>query len=912
MSWCSAGQVLPNGGAEMVGNEALGEISVLFTDIEGSTRRWEQRPQQMSSALHSHDELLRSVVSEHEGTVLSHMGDGMAIAFTDASHAVGAAIEIQQRAQNLVWPGDDRLRIRMGIHTGEALVVDGEFRGPTLNTTARVSELANGDQIVVSDRTAGLCEGFVFKDMGVHMLKGIGYEKICLVADPKLMVSDKPLRSSLPLAHTSLPISLTPLVGREVHLQEVRALVSERRLVTIKGPGGVGKTSLAISVGREVADVFSDGVAFCDLAPVDDGDGVAEALATAVGARQQPAMTLPESIESFLQDRKMVVVLDNCEHVLSSVTDLVSQLLRTGESVILATSREPLRVNGERIVEIGPLDSSTDAVELFVQRASDRDGDFDPTTEDRATIAEICKVVDGIPLAIELAAARLRVLSLPELLDRLQDRFAVLSNRKDAGRHGGLRQTIEWSHEQLDADETILFRRLSVFAGSFDLQAVEEICSDDLLERMDLLELTTALVDKSLLTRIPSAGHVRFRLLETIREFAAEQLRQFGEREAVGKSHAGYYAGLAHEMNELLLTSKEAEVWGQIDLDWGNLRRAFGDLVSCGDIDTAAQLTLDLAWYASFSMRFEALSFAEQLLEAESPGSEERSGIETHKHYVALLGIRALFAYFTADRRAGEFAAQGLAIDPSDPSGLCRGALSAVYLNNLFSKKDSDKLTSEWIEWNQREPGGHLAKQIWAEGLRAFHLGTYEGGELAQVHAANTRQIATESESPSASALASWAEGMGTIRENPAQSDRHWGEGMEAASSLGPNHLLTHLITGLRLHVMVGVVDPPIAAAACIDALKTAMDQHYLAGTSHLFGVSGICLGRAGQAEAGAKLLNTMIAHGHQPRSNARIALTMALGHDPQTYFGDAESTMSIAEAGDYAIERLAEVIAAG
>ncbi len=879
---------------------ATDEITVLFTDIEGSTQRWERRPQEMSRALQSHDEVLRTVTSEYGGWVHSHMGDGMALCFRDPTDAVNAAIAMQQSLQNLSWPGGQRLPVRMGIHTGEGLLVEGEYRGPTLNKTARVSDLANGDQIVVSERTAELAEDVRLRDVGDHMLKGIGYERLLVVDDSRLLANDRPLRSSMPAPRTPLPIWLTPLVGRSIQQQRIAKMLDGHRLVTVKGPGGVGKTRIAVEVARSAADQFADGVAFCDLAPVVDEAGVTAALASAIGARQQPGMTLGESIASYLSDRTMLVVLDNCEHVVRAVQALAGPIFRQGGSRILATSREVLRISGEQVLEIGPLDASSDAVELFRQRSSERDGSFQPSAEDLRTIEDICRLLDGMPLAIELASARLRVMSIAELYARMDDRFSVLGSRKDDSRHGGIRQTIEWSHEQLDEDEAALFRRLSVFAGSFELRAVEAICGDDLLDRADILDATTSLVDKSMLTRVPGSGQVRFRLLETLREFGAEKLAAAGEDDVLRQRHSDYYAQLTTQMSESLLSDDEANAWEQIDLDWDNIRRAFAKLLDCGATDAAIGLTLDLAWFATFSMRFEALAFAEQLLTSDHD-------VAAHPMYGELIGLRALLAYFTADPKAAEHAAEALRIDPVDVHGISRGALSAVYLNNQFSKAESDALTSEWVELAYEQSP---LSQVWAFGMRAFHLGTYVGGPEAQSAADNVRWIADESESPSASALASWAEGMAAIRDDIVRADNHWLEGLEVASSLGPNHLLTHLINGLRLHVMVEVADPTEAAAACIPVVEHAVQQHYLAGTSHLFGVVGVCLARSGRAEAAAKLLETMMAHGHQPRSNARHALVRALGYDPKSFAFDASSSMSINEAAVFALDQLSEVVA--
>ena len=869
-----------------------GTITVLFTDIESSTKRWEQRPDEMRQSLARHDLILREVADEHRGFVFKHTGDGIAAAFAAAGPAIGAAIMMQQRLQNEDWSGADRLRVRMGLHTGDATLRDGDYKGPTVNRAARVMDVANGDQILVSAATTELVRGVEVLPQGEHPLKGIGTERIGLVSAPGLIVDRRPLRTRTITPTTTLPTLLPELIGRARELGQLDELIREHRLVTMVGFGGVGKTRLAIEAASNAGDRFPAGIVFCELASVNE-EAVDDAVAHAIGARRQPGMSLVESIANYLEDREVLVVIDNCEHVLDASREIVRRLLTSGAGCVLATSREPLQLPGEQVVEVPPLDPSTAAVELFITRATERDANYSVGRDERRVIARICESLDGIPLAVELAAARARMLTPTELLSRLEDRFTVLRDT-DHGRHRTLRDTVQWSYELLNEPEARLFDRLSVFSAGFALDAVEEVCPDDELVLADeILHLATALVDKSMLRREPASGRMRFRMLETLRQFAADALAGSGREDLFRERHAAFFAELVGQQADLLLSVKEPEVWEQLGREWGNVRAAFEASLERGNIDQAVDVALDVSWFATFSMRFEAFAFSERLLEDDAVADHPRLG--------ALLGAGALGAYFTVDVRAAELAARGLEIDPSDPTGLCRAALSAVYLNNVLSPADSDVLTREWLD---HAPEAPVPSRLWAEGMRAFHLGSSGNDQAAEVHATRVRGIADLTGSTSAAALACWAEGIALVRSDPEAAEATWIEGLDRARSLSSSHLMTHLITGLLLHMRAGRGDLASTIGLCRDTLEEAIDQHYLAGTSHLFGVAGICLARAGRAEAGGELLATMIANGHQPRSNARRSLTAALGHDIESY-QPRRAAMTIGEAGQFALAEL-------
>ncbi|MEZ5280274.1 MAG: adenylate/guanylate cyclase domain-containing protein [Acidimicrobiales bacterium] len=876
-----------------------GTITFLFTDIESSTKRWELRPVEMRASMASHDSILTEVVEAHGGRTFKHTGDGMLTVFVSPQTAADAAVELQRRLQSSGWSGDDRLRVRIGLHTGEAYLNDSgtDYYGQTIIRATRVMDVANGDQIAVSSTTAPLVVGYSIEDRGPHLLKGIGSENVGVLMADGLVVDERPLRARSAGEIRGIPPLLDETVGRRSEVDAIVALGDSAPLVTLVGVGGVGKTRLALEAAKVLATEFPDGVAFCELASVTQAHSVAEALAQSIGARLQPGLDMAASIANFVADRRMLIVVDNCEHVLDTTRYLV-EMLTGGRSLVVATSREPLHCAGERVFPVAPLEATSDAVELFCARASERDAHFSASEQDRAAIAELCAALDGIPLAIELAAARARVLSPQQLLERIADRFRVLRDAHTDGRHRTLRDTVLWSYEQLADDEARMFERLSVFRGGFSLEAVAAVCADDTIDAIDSLDLVEALVDKSMVEREAGRGRVRFRMLQTLQQFAADALDQRGESQHYLDLHQQYFADMVSAQCGDLLGASEADIWVALGQEWANIRRSIETARARGDLATAVATVLDLGWWGVFSMRFEVFALATDLI--------DRHGGDELPNRGSLLGAKALGAYFSVDPMAEELARQGLDADPSDPFGYCHGALAAVYLNNVLDVDQSDLLTREWLDISRSQVE---TAAMWAHGMRAFHLGTYTDDPAAGRHADKVREIAARTHSASAAALAGWAEGLALVRVDPREADRRWRDGLDKARSLSPDHLLIHLITGLRLHMMAGRGDLRAACELTRDSLQLGLDQHYLAGTSHLFGVAGICLVRAGRTDVAARLLVTMIAHGHQPRSNARGALARALGSG-ESELSTIEPISRIADAGLLAIEELDSVIA--
>jgi predicted ATPase/class 3 adenylate cyclase len=553
-----------------------GTVSFLFTDIVGSTPLWDSHPAEMREALFRHDEILRKAVLAADGHVFSTGGDGLGAVFSRAGNAVAAAVDAQVALLAEPWPEPVELRVRMGVHTGEAHERDGDYFGPPVNLAARLMGAANGGQVVVSALTAGLLDpsvGVELVDLGSTRLKGV-IQPVAVfgVSAPGLEWLDAPLIS----AQTNpgnLPRPQTELVGDLADLQRRVANLSDNRLVTLTGSGGVGKTRAAIEIGWLVIDEFVDGVWFVELASIADPDAVDAAIAATLGARPQPGMSLTESVVDWCLGRRMLLIVDNCEHVLQPVLDLVAAIAASCPTVTtLATSREPLGVPGEQVVRIPSL-APVFGEELFMVRAAAADSTFAPSPADEAAISAICARVDGIPLAIELAAARIRSLSPVELLERLDDRFRLLRGGGRGGleRHQTLRAAVTWSYQLLPEEHQLLFDRLSVFAGGFDLRAAEAVCAGGDIDEYDVIDLIGELVDKSMVVADRGESGTRYRLLETLRQYGEERLDDRGETSTMRSAHTAHFADLVEQIYDTWCSPQQRLAEAAYEAEWDNL-----------------------------------------------------------------------------------------------------------------------------------------------------------------------------------------------------------------------------------------------------------------------------------------------------------------------------------------------------
>jgi predicted ATPase len=518
-----------------------GVVTFLFTDIEGSTRRWEADADAMRAALLTHDEVLRTAIEAHDGFVFSHTGDGVVAAFASPRSAVDAAVAAQRTLQ---------LPVRMGVATGEAELRDGDYFGTVLNRAARVMAAGHGGQILVADSTAGLLSGVDLVDLGPQQLRDVPTPVGVLQVRAPGLVTDFPALRALVAGPGNLRPAATSFIGRQSEVAEVTEALHQHRLMTLTGVGGVGKTRLALEVAAGLADEFPDGVWFFELAAVTDPAAVPDAVAAVLGITQQPGKSVSESVAAALEGRVRLLVFDNCEHVRDAAADLVEEILAQSATVrILATSREGLRVADEQLWPVPSLDVGAGidsaAVSLFVERAQGIAPGFSLANADEASaVVEICHRLDGIPLAIELAASRMASMTASEVRDRLDHRFRLLVGpRRGPARHQTLPHAVAWSYDLLDDAEKALLVRCSVFAGGFDLESACAVTGSDDSDGYAVLDLLDALVRKSLLIADRSAGRTRYSMLETIRQFADEQLAASGAADRARAAHSRYSAG---------------------------------------------------------------------------------------------------------------------------------------------------------------------------------------------------------------------------------------------------------------------------------------------------------------------------------------------------------------------------------
>lgn len=587
----------------MNGSRPTGTVTFLFTDLEASTRQWEEHPDAMAAAVARHEELLRATIEEHGGYLFGQRGDGVAAAFPVADDAVAAAVDGQRAMRAEAWPESVSLACRMGVHTGVAEERDGDYFGPTVNRAARICDAAHGGQLVVSGASTELLEGpWEFDDLGRYHLRGVP-EPVSL--RQVVVDGDRDAYPSLRTAggpRHNLPGFRTSFLGREEEVDRIVEELGAARIVTLTGPGGVGKTRLATEAAASVVDDY-DRVVFDDLSPLDDADAVPGAVAGAAGlpVDEAPAGQLDKLVRAW-RERRVLLVLDNCEHLLEPAGGLVDRLTSDCPRVdVLATSREALALSGERVHPVSSLPLPV-ARRLFVERATAARGDLTIDRADEELVEEICRRLDRLPLALELAAARVAHLGLAEIAAHLDERFRLLTGAGDRGRHQEtLRAAVNWSYDLLDPAEQALLRASAVFVGGFALEDLAAVVGGDELE---VLERLGSLVDKSLVTvRGQPDGTTRYHLLETIRLYAREQLVEAGEEDALRQAHARHFLRNATRqppvVADLGVWGAPADDHGDLDditaaLDWFQER---GELASLGRLASRFALLLAPAAY---------------------------------------------------------------------------------------------------------------------------------------------------------------------------------------------------------------------------------------------------------------------------------------------------------------------------
>ncbi|MBP1821200.1 adenylate/guanylate cyclase domain-containing protein [Mycobacterium sp. OAE908] len=579
-----------------------GVVTFLFTDIEGSTRRWEADADAMRVALLAHDKVLRTAIEAHDGYLFSHTGDGVVAAFASPKAAVDAAIDAQRELQ---------LPVRMGIATGEAELRDNDYFGTVLNRAARVMAAGHGGQILVADSTASLLSDAELVSLGPRRLRDLPNPITVFQLHASGLPTDFPPLRTIDSSLGNLRPAASRLIGRDDEVDLVAAAMRSHRLVTLAGVGGVGKTRLALEIATVLADEFPDGVWVFELASVTDPAAVPDAVAAVLGITQQPGMTMSESIAATLEGRVRLLVFDNCEHVVDSAADLIDLVLARSATVkILSTSREGLGLADERLWRVPSLEVVA-AIELFTERAARA-----LSADESGAVEEVCRRLDGIPLAIELAASRMESMTATEMRDRLDHRFKLLvRSRRGLARHQTLRQAVSWSYDLLDDSERSLLERCSVFAGSFDVQSACAVAGFDNIDEFVVLDLLDALVRKSLVVAHRSTGRTRFSMLETIRQFAEEKLVARGAAAEASSAHAEHFAGRETEIMALWDSARQREAYDWFGTELANLRIAFRWAADHGDLEVAASIVTFVGLLGFGVENYEPVSWAEELIE---------------------------------------------------------------------------------------------------------------------------------------------------------------------------------------------------------------------------------------------------------------------------------------------------------
>ena len=720
----------------MVATIPTGTVTFLFTDVEGSTRLWETDPDGMAASLARHDQIMRSVIEAHRGHVFSTAGDAFAVAFGSIGAAIGAATTIQLKLLAADWPGPP-IKIRMGLHTGTAQERDGDYFGPVLNRAARIMSAGHGGQILVSSVTADASDlegDLTLRDLGTHHLKDLDEpEHLFEIRHPDLPVVDRPIKT-VDVRRHNLPDYLTSFVGRTKELDELADLIEEHRLVALTGVGGTGKTRLAVEAARNDASERPDGAWLVELAPVTNPHFIMTTIADTWGLRAGEGATIEDVVTRYLWSRDLLVVIDNCEHLLDAAAAAIKLLLDACPKLrVIATSRESLGIPGEtmlRVPSLGLADAEhslqeSEAVHLFLDRARAVRPDYQPTPDEMADIGRICTRIDGIPLGLELAAARLRSMSPAELADRLEDSFRILSGSAKTAlpRQRTLAATIDWSYDLLKPPEQAMFRRLSVFTGGFDLEAAESVCVGDEVEDWEVLDHLDSLVDKSLL--IPGQdqhGHTRYRMLEPVRQYAQEQLSDTAEPVRFRAAHARHFAGVVAKASPGLRSDEIVATMKRLDVDYDNIRSALATLLETGEIDDYLAVAFDLmSYWMHKGLGVEAIELSLEGLRA-ATATTEKLGM------VKLWWATAIHAAELTDPDGVEYGRSGLEVARAlgDPNAIGRMeiALGAAIRHATTDPEYLEHLV-EGRRLVEEHPEPYWWPPTWDDGLTQLLLAAY-------------------------------------------------------------------------------------------------------------------------------------------------------------------------------------------
>ena len=791
----------PEPGPEAKQRLPSGTVAFLFTDIEGSTVRWDRNPDGMQLAVQQHDRMLKAVIAKRNGYIFKALGDAFCAAFWNVDDAVEAAVASQRELASHDFSSVDGILVRIAIHVGEADERDADYFGPALNRIARLLSVAHGGQVLLSSAAAAaagdrLPEKIELRDLGEHRLKDLSeLERVFQILAPDLPADFPKLRSLT--VETNLPQRLTGLVGRDADVENLKSLLHDSRLVTLCGAGGLGKTRCAIEVGADVFDEYRDGVWFADLAPLSDHSLVASTIAAIFEVREAPGTPVIDAIVAHLRKKKLLLILDNCEHLIAEASDAAHAVLRLCPEVrILATSREALNVAGELVYRMPSLsvpkrtagltaEAARDygALLLFEERARSANPRFALDDGNAAVVAEICIRLDGIPLAIELAAARMKVLTPVQLAQKLDERFRVLTggSRTALPRQQTMLALIDWSYDLLSEDERWLFRHLSIFAGGFMMDAATAVGANESIGEFEILDLLASLVDKSLVVSEPFGDEHRYRLLESMRQYARRKLVEANERPRAAGLHAEVYTQLAERLESEYEDVPYREWLTRAEAELENVRAALSWSFS-GDGDAILGQRLAATLYRVFGV-FAAAEARRWIETAQSRVNETTPALVAAKLQLGEAFLASAFNQFRASLAAAQQALASFT-QLGDERGIMEAqrlaGRSLVYLGKV---EEGEKLLSESLE-RRRETGstrvgGTLRDLAAAHALR---------GDVAQARAILAQASSAFQEGADEGNVAITAAALAEAEYRCGDAEaalRHAEESLEAVRALG-------------------------------------------------------------------------------------------------------------------------------
>jgi predicted ATPase len=846
----------------------------------------------MRAALAAHDDLLRQTVAAQGGWLFKHTGDGVCAAFSSPKAAVDAAVAAQRALG---------LPVRMGLATGEAELRGNDYFGSVLNRAARVMAAGHGGQILIDGVTAGLLVGADLLALGPHRLRDIAKPTELFQVRATDLRNDFPALKTLDATPGNLRIPSTGFFGRAAELDELQSALKAHRLVTLTGPGGVGKTRLALEVAARLAPDFPDGAFVVELAAVTDPAAVPDAVAAVLGITQQPGMTVSESVASTLHERSRLLVLDNCEHVIGAAADLVELILgRSATVTVLATSREGLRLDEEMVWAVPSLDvdngTNSAAAQLFVERAATVARGFNASGEDGASdaIVEICRRLDGIPLAIELAASRLVSMTAVEVRDRLDDRFRLLVGfRRGLARHQTLRHAIQWSYDLLDDDASALLAKCSVFSGGFDLAAAAAVAGFD--DQFAVLDLLDALVRKSLVVADRSTGHTRYSMLETIRQFAEARLVESGEASAVRTAHARYFAGREDDILRLWDGPRQRQAYEWLSVEMANLRTAFRWAADHDDLDTAIAIA-NFACVGFWSERHEPIRWSEELIES--------ARAIQHRRLAQLYALATLC--FTAGRieDAVGYAAAGQEAVLSGKYDEVRGEVEASIASPYAAAGQIDR----WVDWCRTVIARHPEPHVHARSIFTLALTMAGQDEEAVANSQELLALLDDNDNPTFVAWGLFAYGGANRLSAPEAAYEALRRGLKIARDSGSLQTESNIASYLSA-MATSQGEPADALDYATSSIRYFLDSGNLYLVGNTLAALTELLDRLGHFEAAATIsgfADTSFGRAAFPELVAVIAhLRETVGSESYESLAQEGRTMTTAAMVAYALEQI-------